>query len=216
MIIDEEHETAYQSETVPRYHAVPAAIERCRMAGAMTVLGSATPSASSYYKAQNGEYRLFQLRTRAKEKSVLPSVEIVDLREELRSGNRTIFSRRLAGLMEETLARKEQILLFLNRRGYAGFVSCRSCGEAVKCPHCDVSLTAHRDGMLRCHYCGYEIPVPRTCPSCGSKYIAGFGTGTQKVEAMVKKIFPEAGVLRMDMDTTSKKGRPRRHSLRLC
>ena len=206
VIIDEEHETAYKSETVPKYHAIDVAAMRCRMADAMMVLGSATPSAASYYKAQNGEYHLFQMRSRAKAESVLPSVEIVDLREELKAGNRSIFSRRLVELMRETLARKEQMLLFLNRRGYAGFVSCRSCGEAVKCPHCDVSLTVHRDGKLRCHYCGYEMPVPKICPSCGSGYIAGFGTGTQKVEAMVREMFPEARVLRMDMDTTSKKG----------
>ncbi len=206
VIIDEEHETAYKSETVPRYHAVDTAIERCRMAGAMVVLGSATPSASSCYRAQNGEYHFFQMKTRAKAESALPSVEIVDLREELKAGNRSIFSRRLLELMKETLARKEQILLFLNRRGYAGFVSCRSCGEAVKCPHCDVSLKAHRDGKLRCHYCSFEMPMPKVCPSCGSHYIAGFGTGTQKVEEQVKVLFPEARVLRMDMDTTSKKG----------
>lgn len=206
IIIDEEHENAYKSETVPKYHAIDTAIERCRMTEAMVVLGSATPSASSYYKAQNGEYHLFQMRSRAREESMLPSVEIVDLRKELKAGNKSIFSRRLLELMEETLARKEQMLLFLNRRGYAGFVSCRSCGEAVKCPHCDVSLTVHRDGKLRCHYCGYEMPLPKTCPSCGSRYIAGFGTGTQKVEAVVRELFPEARVLRMDMDTTSKKG----------
>lgn len=206
IIIDEEHETAYKSETVPRYHAVETAIERCRLAGAMVVLGSATPSAASYYKAQNGEYHYFQMKTRAREASSLPSVEIIDLRRELKEGNRGIFSRRLVTLMKETLDRGEQILLFLNRRGYAGFVSCRSCGEAVKCPHCDVSLKVHRDGTLKCHYCGFEMPLPRKCPSCGSPYIAGFGTGTQKVEAMVRSMFPEAGVLRMDMDTTSRKG----------
>ncbi len=206
IIIDEEHEAAYKSETVPRYHAVDTAIERCRLAGAMTVLGSATPSAASYYRAQNGEYHFFQMKTRAKEASVLPSVEIVDLREELKGGNRGIFSRRLRELMEETLMRGEQILLFLNRRGYAGFVSCRACGKPVRCPHCDVSLKVHRDGTLKCHYCGYEMPIPRACPSCGSGYIAGFGTGTQKVEAMVNAMFPEAGVLRRDMDPPSKKG----------
>lgn len=206
IIIDEEHEAAYKSETVPRYHAVDTAIKRCELAGAMTILGSATPSASSYYRAQNGEYHFFQMKTRAKEESTLPSVEIVDLREELKAGNRGIFSRRLKELMGETLKRGEQILLFLNRRGYAGFVSCRSCGKAVKCPHCDVSLKVHRDGTLKCHYCGYETAIPKACPSCGSGYIAGFGTGTQKVEALVKAMFPEAGVLRMDMDTTSKKG----------
>lgn len=206
IIIDEEHEAAYKSETVPRYHAIDTAIYRCKLAGAMTILGSATPSAASYYRAQSGYYHFFQMKTRAKKLSVLPSVEIVDLREELKAGNRGIFSRRLKELMVETLNRGEQILLFLNRRGYAGFVSCRTCGKAVKCPHCDVSLKVHRDGTLKCHYCGYETAIPKVCPTCGSKYIAGFGTGTQKVETMVKAMFPEASVLRMDMDTTAKKG----------
>ncbi len=206
IIIDEEHEAAYKSETVPRYHAIDTAIYRCKLAGAMTILGSATPSAASYYRAQSGDYHFFQMKTRAKKLSVLPSVEIVDLREELKAGNRGIFSRRLKELMVETLNRGEQILLFLNRRGYAGFVSCRTCGKAVKCPHCDVSLKVHRDGTLKCHYCGYETAIPKVCPTCGSKYIAGFGTGTQKVETMVKAMFPEASVLRMDMDTTAKKG----------
>ena len=206
IIIDEEHEAAYKSETVPRYHAIDTAIYRCKLAGAMTILGSATPSAASYYRAQSGDYHFFQMKTRAKKLSVLPSVEIVDLREELKAGNRGIFSRRLKELMVETLNRGEQILLFLNRRGYAGFVSCRTCGKAVKCPHCDVSLKVHRDGTLKCHYCGYETAIPKVCPTCGSKYIAGFGTGTQKVETMGKAMFPEACVLRMDMDTTAKKG----------
>ncbi len=206
VIVDEEHDTAYKNETAPRYHAVDAAIERCRLAGGMAVLGSATPSASSYYRAQNGEYHFFQMKTRAREESFLPTVEIVDLREELQAGNRSIFSRKLTERMRETLERGEQILLFLNRRGYAGFLSCRSCGNVIKCPHCDVSLKLHRDGKLHCHYCGHEEPAPRTCPACGSRYIAGFGTGTQKVEEMAGKLFPEASILRMDMDTTSRKG----------
>ncbi len=206
VIVDEEHDTAYKNETAPRYRAVDAAIERCRLAGGMAVLGSATPSAGSYYRAQNGEYHFFQMKSRAVGESLLPSVEIVDLKEELKAGNRTIFSRRLTERMRETLKRGEQILLFLNRRGYAGFISCRSCGYVAKCPHCDVSLKLHRDGRLHCHYCGHEEPAPKTCPSCGSRYIAGFGTGTQKVEEQVKKMFPEASVLRMDTDTTSAKG----------
>ena len=206
VIIDEEHEPAYKSETAPRYRAEETAVERCRLSGGMVVLGSATPLASTYYKAQNGIYHLFEMKTRAKENSSLPTVEVVDLREELKAGNRSIFSRKLTERIEETLARKEQVLLFLNRRGYSGFVSCRSCGEAIKCPHCDVSLKAHRDGKLHCHYCGHTEPIPKTCPSCGSRYIAGFGTGTQKVEQLVTERFPEARVLRMDMDTTSRKG----------
>lgn len=206
IIIDEEHESAYNSETVPKYHSIPVAIERCRMAGAMVVLGSATPQTSTYYKAKNGEYHLFELKNRAKADSRLPEVEIVDLREELKAGNRSMFSRSLQKKMEETLKRGEQIMLFLNRRGYAGFLSCRSCGEAIKCPHCDVTLKVHKDGSLRCHYCGYEMAAPKHCPSCGSAYLAGFGTGTQKVEMAAYSLFPEAKILRMDQDTTSKKG----------
>jgi primosomal protein N' (replication factor Y) len=121
-------------------------------------------------------------------------------------GNRSVFSRKLRELMEERLGKGEQIMLFMNRRGYANFVSCRSCGASLKCPHCDVSLTYHKDGSLRCHYCGFEMRMPKTCPECGSPYIAPFGTGTQKLEEMTKKAFPEARVLRMDADTTSKKG----------
>lgn len=206
IIIDEEHEGAYNSETVPKYHAAPVAIERCRMADGMVVLGSATPLASTYYKAKSGEYHLFEMKKRAKALAKLPDVSVVDLREELKAGNRSIFSRSLQKKMEETLARGEQILLFLNRRGYAGFMSCRACGEAIKCPHCDVTLKIHKDGMLRCHYCGYEMPTPKKCPTCGSSYLAGFGTGTQKVEAACYSLFPNARILRMDQDTTTKKG----------
>ena len=133
-------------------------------------------------------------------------MEIADLREELKAGNRSIFSERLKELLEDRLEKGEQAMLFINRRGYATFVSCRSCGEAVKCPHCDVTLTYHKDGRMMCHYCGYTIRQPKTCPSCGSPYIAPFGTGTQKIEEMATKMFPKARILRMDLDTTSKKG----------
>lgn len=205
IIIDEEHEGAYQSEITPRYHARDVAAERARMTGANLVLGSATPSVETYYRALRGEYKLCTLNRRAGKNSTFAQVSVVDLREELKAGNKSIFSRQLAGLMEDRLNKKEQMMLFLNRRGYSGFISCRSCGTVVKCPHCDVSLTAHRDGRMVCHYCGYEQPVPKLCPVCGSPYIAGFGIGTQKVEAMVRKQFPEARVLRMDLDTTAGK-----------
>lgn len=206
IIIDEEHEGAYKSENAPRYHAREVAEMRARMSGASVVLGSATPSMEGFYFAQSGAYKLLTLPKRAKETSSLAQVHVVDLREELSAGNRSIFSRRLSGMIEERLARQEQVMLFINRRGYANFVSCRSCGEAIKCPHCDVSLTYHRDGRMRCHYCGFERPVPDKCPTCGSPYIAPFGTGTQKLEELTKKTFPEARILRMDADTTAKKG----------
>ena len=205
IIIDEEHENAYKSETTPRYHAREVAVRRAEMCGASVVLGSATPSVESYYHALNGDYRLFTLTERAKARSSLAHVDVVDLREELKAGNKSIFSRQLFTLIQDRLQKREQTILFLNRRGYAGFVSCRECGEPLKCPHCDVSLKAHKNGRLVCHYCGYEEPLPKKCPKCGSPYIAGFGTGTERVETMVKQYFPEARVLRMDLDTTSGK-----------
>ena len=206
IIIDEEHESSYKSESAPRYHAIGVARQRAAMAGASVVLGSATPSVDSYYKCQIGEYRLFTLKKRAVKAAHLPSVEVVDLRTELEAGNKSILSRRLTELIRDRLQRGEQTILFLNRRGFAGFMSCRSCGTAIKCPHCDVSLTLHRGGRLVCHYCGHEVPAPKACPSCGSRYIAGFGIGTQKVETMVAEQFPGARILRMDADTTAKKG----------
>ena len=206
IIIDEEHEGAYQSETAPRYDARETAAVRARMNGASLILGSATPSVESYYRAEQGEYRLLRLTKRAKEHSRLAGVHVADLREELSEGNRSVFSRQLTALIKDRLQKKEQIMLFMNRRGYANFVSCRSCGKSVKCPHCDVSLTYHRDGRLRCHYCGFERPMPDRCPNCGSPFIAPFGAGTQKLEEMTAKLFPEARILRMDADTTAKKG----------
>lgn len=204
IIIDEEHEPSYKSETVPRYHARETAIARAKMTGASVVLGSATPSMESFYKAMQGEYCLLELNQRVKNVP-LPECEIVDLREELKKGNRSILSTRLTRLMEERLARGEQIMLFLNRRGLSGFVSCRACGHVIKCPHCDVSLSLHEGGRMVCHYCGYEEPLSKVCPSCGSKYIGGFKAGTQKIEQVVKQCFPQARVLRMDMDTTRSK-----------
>ena len=205
IIIDEEHESAYKSETTPRYHAIEAAARRAEMAGALVVLGSATPSVATYKWAQEGRIGFHRLTQRAREGSSLPDVQIVDLREEFRMKNRGILSQSLHEAMEACLKRGEQMMLFLNRRGYAGFVSCRSCGYVMKCSHCDVSMTVHHHTLLKCHYCGSEKPLPRVCPSCGSPYIAGFGVGTQKVEEFVQKEFPEARILRMDKDTTSGK-----------
>ena len=205
VVIDEEHEESYFSETTPRYHSVEVARQLARLSGAGLILGSATPSLDSYYQAKKGFYRLESLNRRAVESSRLPRVEVVDLRKEMKEGNKSIFSRSLKSKMEDRLAKKEQIILFLNRRGFAGFVSCRSCGKALICPHCDVSLTLHRGAQLKCHYCGYQITAPEHCPSCGSPYIAAFGTGTQKVEGIIEKEFPGARVLRMDADTTKGK-----------
>ncbi|SHO49993.1 replication restart helicase PriA [Anaerocolumna xylanovorans] len=205
IIMDEEHEGSYKSESPPKYHARETAIERARLCGASVVLGSATPSLESYKKALEGEYTLYRLSEREGIRQ-MPTIWTVDLREELKARNKSIFSRKLKSMIEERLQKKEQVMLFLNRRGYAGFVSCRSCGLVLKCPHCDISLTSHNNGKLVCHYCGYEESFPDKCPSCGSKYIASFGTGTQKVEEMAKKEFPGTRILRMDMDTTKKKG----------
>lgn len=204
VIIDEEHEASYKSETAPRYHAREVAIERARVNGASVVLGSATPSVESYYQAKLGNYRLLEMRSRVQEKA-LPNCEIVDLREELRQGNRSILSGRLQESMADRLEKGQQTMLFLNRRGVAGIVSCRSCGNVIKCPHCDISLSQHNNGKLVCHYCGYEEPMPRVCPACGSKYISGYRAGTQKVEQMVQACFPKARILRMDYDTTREK-----------
>lgn len=204
IIIDEEHENSYKSESVPRYHAREVAIEYARMSDAIVVLGSATPSVDSFYKAKTGVYRLLELDTRVDDRP-LPKCEIVDLRQELREGNRSILSTRLQELMEERLHNGQQTMLFLNRRGKSAFMSCRACGFVVKCPHCDVSLSEHSGRVMVCHYCGYRQPVPKVCPSCGSKYISGFKAGTQKIEAMVAKRFPQARILRMDYDTTRAK-----------
>ena len=205
IIIDEEHESAYQSEIVPRYQAAEVAARRAEMSGALVVLGSATPSVAVYQKAREGMIGLHRLTQRARTGSRLPDVKVVDLREEFRMKNRGILSQSLHEAMDACLKRGDQMMLFLNRRGYAGFASCRSCGYVVKCRHCDVSMTVHHHTLLKCHYCGSEQPMPRVCPSCGSPYIAGFGVGTQKVEEFVQKEFPEARILRMDRDTTSGK-----------
>lgn len=206
IIMDEEHESAYKSEGAPRYHAREVAEKIANMQDAIFIMGSATPSLEAYAKAEAGIYQLCTLKTRASKGSQLASTQIIDLREELKTGNKSIFSRALQEQMAISLKNKEQIMLFMNRRGYSRFVSCRSCGEAIKCPHCDVSLTLHNNNQLVCHYCGHHISLPKTCPTCGSNYLAGFGVGTQQIEEMTKVLFPSAKVLRMDLDTTSKKG----------
>lgn len=205
IIIDEEHEGSYKSETNPKYHAREVAKKRCEMSQASLVLGSATPSIESYFRASCGEYKLLRLPNRINDLN-LATVQVVDLRQELKEGNRSVISRTLKKQMQEALDKKQQIMLFLNRRGHTGFISCRSCGHVLKCPHCDVSLTLHKDGKMRCHYCGYEQRTMKNCPECGSPYIGGFRAGTQAIEEVVRKEFPDARILRMDMDTTRKKG----------
>lgn len=204
IIVDEEHEGSYKSESMPKYHARETAIQIASMHGASVVLGSATPSLEAYFRAKQGEYKLYQMTGRHGA-STLPGVYTVDLREELKQGNRSVFSRKLKELMQQRLQKKEQTILFLNRRGYAGFISCRACGHVMKCPHCDVSLSEHRNGMLICHYCGYEERKKTKCPVCGSKYLMGFKAGTEQIEEAIYKEFPGARVLRMDADTTRTK-----------
>ena len=204
IVIDEEHETSYKSEQAPRYHARETAIRRAGTEDASVVLGSATPSLESFYACKNGRFQILELRKRAGA-GELPAVYVVDMRKEMKAGNRSIISDRLKNLIKARLERHEQIMLFLNRRGYAGFVSCRSCGYVVKCPHCDVSLSSHRNGKLVCHYCGHEEAQITVCPSCGSQYIGGFRAGTQQIEELAARQFPGARILWMDLDTTRTK-----------
>ena len=206
IIIDEEHDTSYKSETSPKYDAKEVADYVAVTEEIPLVMGSATPDIVTYYKALNGEINLFELKNRVS-KFGLPEVEIVDMREELATGNKTVFSRKLYYAMKEAIKNKEQIMLFLNRRGYSTFIMCRDCGYVVKCEDCDVSMTYHLDSnKLVCHYCGKTKDVMSTCPSCGSQNIRYFGSGTQKIEVEIKKYFPEASVIRMDVDTTRVKG----------
>ena len=205
IVIDEEHETSYKNESMPKYHAREVAEQIAVMKNACVVLGSATPSLESYYRAQRGEYRLYTLTERLTG-GTLPDVEIADLREELKNGNRSILSLRLQELLTDRLSKGEQSILFLNRRGIAGFVSCRSCGTVIKCPHCEVSMSLHKNGKLVCHYCGFERPNVKECPECGSPYISGLKAGTEQIEEHLKIRYPGARVLRLDADTTSKKG----------
>lgn len=205
IIIDEEHDGAYKSDQTPKYHAREVAIERGKLENASVILGSATPTIESYMMAKLGKYVLWELPYRPYGME-LSEVSVVDMRDELRLGNRSIISKKLYDLISERLERKEQVMLFLNRRGFNTFVSCRECGEVIKCPRCDVSLSLHNNGFMECHYCGHIERVAKECPSCKSKLIGGFGTGTEKVEEEIKRLFPSAKTLRMDRDTTSKKG----------
>ena len=201
IIIDEEHENTYKSEQNPKYHTREVSEYLCEIKGCKLVLGSATPSIESYNKALQGEYKLIEMNNRVNGKA-MPKMEIVDMREELKSRNLSMFSRKLSSAIEETLNNKKQIILFLNRRGFSTFISCRSCGYVFKCPECDVSMTYHKNGYLVCHYCGRAEKASKVCPECGSKYVKFFGAGTERVEQEVKKYFPKARVLRMDVDTT--------------
>ncbi len=201
IIIDEEHESSYRSESTPCYDAREVTRRRAKLEGAELVFGSATPSLETYHAAMSGECRLLTMRERPAG-SRLPEVTTVDMREELKEGNRSMLSRTLSEMIDRTLKDGNQVMLFLNRRGYSGFVSCRSCGEVLKCPHCDVALTLHKGGRLICHYCGYERQAVQTCPNCGSPFIGGFKAGTQQIETVVSEAFPDARILRMDADTT--------------
>lgn len=204
IVIDEEHENTYKSEHNPKYHAREVSEFMCELKNCKLIIGSATPSIESYYRALKGEYELIEMNNRANGHK-MPEMEIVDMREELKNKNLSMFSRKLSEAIEETLNRKKQIILFLNRRGYSTFISCRSCGYVFKCPECDVSMTYHKNGYLICHYCGRAEKASKVCPKCSSKYVKFFGAGTERVEQEVKKYFPKARVLRMDVDTTRHK-----------
>ncbi|UOQ47924.1 primosomal protein N' [Gracilibacillus caseinilyticus] len=206
IIIDEEHETSYKQDEQPRYHAREVAKQRGIYHHCPVVLGSATPMLESYARATKGVYRLLEMPDRMNE-ATMPPVEIVDMREELYAGNRTMFSVKLLQAIRSRLERQQQVVLFLNRRGYSTFVMCRECGDVMKCPNCDIALTYHKSShQLKCHYCDYQIPMVNECPTCSSKTIRYFGTGTQKVEEALKEQIPEADIIRMDVDTTRRKG----------
>ncbi|MEC9484579.1 MAG: primosomal protein N' [Candidatus Izemoplasma sp.] len=205
IIIDEEHSDTYKQDSAPTYHAIDVAKMRAKTYDIPLVLGSATPQIESYYHALNGRYHLLELPERANQ-TTLPDVYIEDMTEEFKSGNRSILSRRLHTLIQDRLDKNEQMMLLLNRRGHSTFVMCRSCGEVIMCPNCDISLTYHeRDNHLKCHYCGHETSNPSVCPSCQSTHIRYMGIGTEKVQELIEKMFPSARVIRMDRDTTTRK-----------
>lgn len=204
IIIDEEHENTYKSDQNPKYQTKEVAEFLSNQKGCKVVLGTATPTIETFYRALIGELKLLELNSRVDGKA-MPPMKVVDMRNELKSGNASLFSRELFNEIKEKLSKKEQIILFLNRRGFSTFVSCRSCGYVFKCEECDISMTYHRNGLLVCHYCGKTKSTPKKCPKCDSKYVKFFGAGTQRVEEEVKKYFKEAKVLRMDVDTTRSK-----------
>lgn len=205
IIVDEEHSDTYKSEMSPRYSAKEVAAFRAKQYGAAVIFASATPSAESFYKAKNGDMKLLLMKYRYN-KNEMPRIDIVDMRSELEAGNRSMFSRKLRDEIAKNISKGEQTILFLNRRGFSTFVSCRSCGYTAECPNCNISLTYHKfENNLKCHYCGYTHPNYRICPQCGSKYIRYFGGGTQRVEDEIHKLFPDVTTLRMDVDTTGKK-----------
>ena len=207
IIIDEEHEATYKQEDTPRYHARDLAIWRSQYHHCPVILGSATPSLESRARAQKKRYELLYLTQRAHENAQLPSVTIVDLKEEYAQKNTSTFSRLLQEKISNRLQQKEQIVLLLNRRGYSSFMMCRDCGYVLPCPNCDISLTLHMDvKKMRCHYCGHQENIPKKCPDCQGEKIRYYGTGTQKVEEELQERFPSARILRMDVDTTRKKG----------
>ena len=206
IVMDEEHETSYKSDKSPKYDTLELAEKRAKAHGAPIVLGSATPSITDYYRSESGLFTRLTLPERYNS-NPLPKAEIVDMRAEIRAGNRSLFSKKLAEGIASCLEQKKQVILFLNRRGYSSFVSCRECGHTVRCPECGIAMTYHRaEGSMVCHYCGRKQPVPSVCPKCGSKVIGRFGAGTEQVEEKVRELFPDAAVARLDLDTIKKKG----------
>ncbi len=206
IIIDEFHEGAYKSEKNPKFNSIDVAKYIANKRDVSLVLGSATPSVEEYFNALNGEYKLLEINQRANKKP-MPKIEVVDMKEELMVGNKSIFSNKLKVEIQSALNCGNQVILFLNRRGFSNFVSCRKCGYVFTCENCDISLTYHKKNNTgKCHYCGYEKEIPKECPECKSKYIKPFGIGTQKIEEEIKLIFPNINVLRLDKDTTSRKG----------
>ncbi|MBP3384232.1 MAG: primosomal protein N' [Firmicutes bacterium] len=206
IILDEEHETTYKSDMTPKYDTVEVALKRLQQHAGVLIAGSATPSVATFFRSEQGIYKRLELTERYNQVA-LPEVSVVDMREELRNGNRSVISRKLYDGIRNALENKQQVILFLNRRGYSTFVSCRECGKVLECPDCGISLTYHKEkDRAVCHYCGHEIRPPKTCPDCGSKYIRYFGTGTEKVEEAVKELFPEASIERLDLDSARKKG----------